>query len=92
VVRIVLDGDRVARQEVFAQGWVPANPKPEDPHRPNSLRADESAGFVKTLVGAKGSQAWGRPVDVLVMPEGALLVSDDWADAVYRISYERPGR
>jgi glucose/arabinose dehydrogenase len=30
---------------------------------------------------------WGRPVDVLVMPDGALLVSDDLAGAVYRISY-----
>jgi len=30
---------------------------------------------------------WGRPVDVLVMPDGALLVSDDHAGAVYRISY-----
>jgi glucose/arabinose dehydrogenase len=33
------------------------------------------------------SQAWGRPVDVLVMPDGALLISDDKADAVYRVSY-----
>jgi glucose/arabinose dehydrogenase len=30
---------------------------------------------------------WGRPVDVLVMPDGALLVSDDLSGAVYRISY-----
>lgn len=30
----------------------------------------------------------GRPVDVQVMPDGALLVSDDAAGAVYRISYE----
>ena len=30
---------------------------------------------------------WGRPVDVLVMPDGALLVSDDSAGAIYRISY-----
>lgn len=30
---------------------------------------------------------WGRPVDVLVMPDGALLVSDDVANAVYRITY-----
>ena len=36
------------------------------------------------------SQAWGRPADVLVMPDGALLVSDDAADAVYRISYAPP--
>jgi glucose/arabinose dehydrogenase len=31
--------------------------------------------------------AWGRPVDILVMPDGALLVSDDMAGAVYRIGY-----
>lgn len=30
---------------------------------------------------------WGRPVDVIVMPDGALLVSDDKNDAIYRISY-----
>jgi glucose/arabinose dehydrogenase len=34
--------------------------------------------------------AWGRPVDVLVMPDGALLVSDDRAGRVYRISYAKP--
>jgi glucose/arabinose dehydrogenase len=35
----------------------------------------------------QGESNWGRPVDVLVMPDGALLVSDDQADAVYRISW-----
>ena len=30
---------------------------------------------------------WGRPVDVLVMPDGALLISDDQAGAVYRLTY-----
>jgi glucose/arabinose dehydrogenase len=35
----------------------------------------------------QGSTAWGRPVDVLVMPDGALLVSDDRAGVIYRISY-----
>ena len=30
---------------------------------------------------------WGRPADVLVMPDGALLVSDDRAGVLYRISY-----
>jgi glucose/arabinose dehydrogenase len=32
--------------------------------------------------------SWGRPVDVLVMPDGALLVSDDRAGQVYRIAYD----
>jgi glucose/arabinose dehydrogenase len=36
----------------------------------------------------QGEQAWGRPADVLVMPDGSLLVSDDFAGAIYRISYD----
>ena len=35
----------------------------------------------------QNEQSWGRPSDVLVMPDGALLVSDDSADVIYRISY-----
>ncbi|MFM7852678.1 MAG: PQQ-dependent sugar dehydrogenase [Flammeovirgaceae bacterium] len=31
---------------------------------------------------------WGRPVDVLVMPDGSLLVSDDGAGVIYRITYK----
>jgi glucose/arabinose dehydrogenase len=38
----------------------------------------------------QGQEEWGRPVDVLVMPDGALLVSDDKASAIYRISYTHP--
>lgn len=35
----------------------------------------------------QGRRAWGRPVDVLIMPDGALLVSDDHAGVIYRIAY-----
>ncbi len=38
----------------------------------------------------QGTSAWGRPVDLLVMPDGALLVSDDSAGVIYRISYQKP--
>ncbi len=31
--------------------------------------------------------AWGRPVDILVLPDGSMLVSDDAAGAIYRIVY-----
>jgi glucose/arabinose dehydrogenase len=34
-------------------------------------------------------KSWGRPNDVLVMPDGALLVSDDQANVIYRISYTK---
>ncbi len=38
----------------------------------------------------EGRIAWGRPVDILQMHDGSLLVSDDRADAIYRITYRRP--
>jgi glucose/arabinose dehydrogenase len=37
----------------------------------------------------QGESFWGRPVDVQVMPDGALLVSDDEVGALYRITYTR---
>jgi hypothetical protein len=46
--------------------------------------------FAEGWQAADGSR-WGRPVDVLVMPDGALLVSDDLAGAVYRIGYDGGG-
>ncbi|MCS7082602.1 MAG: sorbosone dehydrogenase family protein [Bacteroidetes bacterium] len=45
--------------------------------------------FAEGWLGPDGS-VWGRPVDVLVMPDGSLLVSDDHAGAIYRITYRRP--
>ena len=32
----------------------------------------------------------GRPVDVMQMKDGSLLVSDDWNGAVYRVTYGKP--
>jgi glucose/arabinose dehydrogenase len=32
----------------------------------------------------------GRPVDVLQMKDGSLLVSDDWNGAVYRVTCGKP--
>lgn len=32
-------------------------------------------------------KAWGRPVDVLVMADGSLLISDDKAGLIYRVTY-----
>ncbi|MFY9771378.1 MAG: PQQ-dependent sugar dehydrogenase, partial [Xanthobacteraceae bacterium] len=29
----------------------------------------------------------GRPVDIMNMPDGSMLISDDWNGAVYRLSY-----
>jgi len=39
----------------------------------------------------RGHIAAGRPADVLVMPDGSLLVSDDKAGRIYRITYTPGG-
>lgn len=36
----------------------------------------------------EGGRPFGRPVDVLVMPDGSLLVSDDKAGVIYRIRFD----
>lgn len=38
----------------------------------------------------KNENAQGRPADVLVMPDGSLLVADDLVGAVYRVTYSAP--
>ncbi len=35
-----------------------------------------------------GDDIWGRPVDLEWLPDGSLLLSDDYADAIYRVYYD----
>lgn len=52
------------------------------------LEGDEAVSYEPFARGwLQGEDAWGRPSDLLVMPDGSLLVSDDRVGAVYRISY-----
>jgi glucose/arabinose dehydrogenase len=50
-------------------------------------------GWLRGIRRSKGEMAigdaFGRPADVLVMPDGALLVSDDEGGVVYRVSYKK---
>jgi len=54
-----------------------------------TVDAQGRAGKPETFVDGwlQGESAWGRPADVLVLPDGSLLVSDDLAGAIYRIRY-----
>jgi glucose/arabinose dehydrogenase len=53
-----------------------------DPNGKNAKEQVFASGWIT------GDQTYaGRPDDVLVAPDGSLLVSDDWAGAIYRISY-----
>jgi len=51
---------------------------------PNARSLALSPGGI-LFVGTR--KAWGRPVDILIMKDGAMLVSDDRAGAIYRITY-----
>lgn len=44
--------------------------------------------FASGWLGADKLKYWGRPVDVLLLPDGSMLVSDDQAGVIYRISYK----
>lgn len=54
-------------------------------------KAVSARPFATGWLDEKTQEVWGRPADVSVAPDGALLVSDDMAGAIYRISY-RAGR
>lgn len=53
------------------------------------LDGSEVVGYEDFATGwLKDEDVWGRPVDVLVLDDGSLLVSDDYANCIYRITYE----
>ena len=59
-----------------------------------SLNEDGTAAgsrvFAEGWLDSETGEYLGRPVDVAQLPDGSILVSDDFAGAVYRISYAAP--
>ncbi|HKX40078.1 MAG TPA: PQQ-dependent sugar dehydrogenase [Burkholderiaceae bacterium] len=55
-----------------------------DPQGKNAKQEVFASGW---LTGDKSFS--GRPADILLAKDGAILVADDWAGAIYRISYEK---
>ena len=61
-------------------------------YRISTLTFDDDGKLLGYDVFAEGwlnpdGSYWGRPTDLLVAPDGSLLVSDDEAGVIYRISY-----
>jgi len=46
----------------------------------------EYVDFLTGFINEEGD-AWGRPVAIAVAKDGSLLLADDGANVVYRISY-----
>ena len=40
------------------------------------------------MLGEDRREVWGRPVGLLVLQDGSLLISDDGADKIWRVSYQ----
>ena len=54
----------------------------------DDVSADDAKIFASGWLDDETQKAWGRPVDVINMPDGSILISDDYADVIYRVSYE----
>jgi glucose/arabinose dehydrogenase len=53
------------------------------------LNGNDAVGYETFADGwLNGDNVSGRPVDIELMSDGSMLVSDDYADIIYRISYE----
>lgn len=46
--------------------------------------------FASGWLNEETQKVHGRPVDMEILPDGSLLVSDDFANIIYRISYSSP--
>jgi glucose/arabinose dehydrogenase len=44
--------------------------------------------FITGFLDKEKNSFWGRPVDVMQMPDGSMLVSDEQNGAIYRVSYK----
>ena len=83
------------RNQLFVAEHGSWNRSEKSGYRIMLVRFDEDGNFTGQEVFASGwlqrEESWGRPTDVLVMPDGALLVSDDKAGVIYRISHNGAG-
>ncbi|HET6520626.1 MAG TPA: PQQ-dependent sugar dehydrogenase [Geminicoccaceae bacterium] len=80
------------RHDAFVAQHGSWNRQPPIGYRVVRVRFDDGGNPEGTEVFADGwlradGRAWGRPVDVAELPDGSLLVADDGAGVVYRISY-----
>jgi glucose/arabinose dehydrogenase len=54
-----------------------------------NIKKDGTAGAIEPFVTGflENNSYVGRPVDIMVMKDGSILISDDWNGAVWKVSY-----
>lgn len=82
-------GDLVVASHGSWNRWPPRGYQVLRIHFPAG-RAPQVSEFVGGWL--VGTRAWGRPVDVLMAPDGALMISDDMGGRIYRVSRVPAGR
>ena len=45
--------------------------------------------FLEGWLDHESQDQFGRPVDILFLEDGSMLISDDYGDAIYRVTYDR---
>jgi glucose/arabinose dehydrogenase len=45
--------------------------------------------FVTGWIADPRGKAWGRPVGLLVMPDGSLLIADDGGNLIWRVTWSK---
>ena len=81
------------RGEIFIAEHGSWNRTPEAGHTGyNITMVNPETGATTILIDGwlKNNVAWGRPTDILEMPDGSLLIADDHANVIYRLTYETP--
>ena len=82
------------RHQIFIAEHGSWNRSKKSGYRVSLVRLDSSGKVKSYEVFAQGwlqgESAWGRPVDLEILPDGSLALSDDAAGAIYRISHSPP--
>jgi glucose/arabinose dehydrogenase len=82
------------RNQLFIAEHGSWNRKEKSGYRIVTVKLDgtKAVGYEPFATGFnRGNDTFGRPVDLLILADGSMLVSDDTAGAIYRISHVVPG-
>eukprot|EP01130_Rhizamoeba_saxonica_P004374 TRINITY_DN1790_c0_g1_i2.p1 TRINITY_DN1790_c0_g1~~TRINITY_DN1790_c0_g1_i2.p1 ORF type:complete len:400 (-),score=97.19 TRINITY_DN1790_c0_g1_i2:36-1235(-) len=79
VTYVDINGD----YDVFVDGWLPNDGKKE------CNNDDDCPGAALCQTTHKKCGGWGRPADVEVLPDGSMLISDEYG-IIWRVSYRNP--
>ena len=64
-------------------------------YRVSMVRVEDNASvgyeaFIDGWLDEESQEQFGRPVDLLFLEDGSMLISDDYGDAIYRVTYSEP--